>query len=167
LSTQSKVRSFYNNIVDPNDTRFKSLTADTHHFNASLLMLIGSNDEIMKTSFKPKPGSGGFNGNYWAAREAAIRIAEKYGLNPREVQSIVWEAQRRLWNYPTDYARRKAKVMEGLREAMERIPKTEQTEEWYRRTLWNLYEEVYAGAKVPDVAIFDGDPGDFLVDLDK
>lgn len=167
LSTQSKVRSFYNNIVDPNDTRFKSLTADTHHFNASLLMLIGSNDEIMKTSFKPKPGSGGFNGNYWAAREAAIRIAEKYGLNPREVQSIVWEAQRRLWNYPSDYSRRKAKVMEGLREAMDRIPKTEQTEEWYRRTLWNLYEEVYAGAKVPDVALFDGNPGDFLVDLDK
>jgi len=167
LSTQSKVRSFYNNIIDPNDTRFKSLTADTHHFNASLLMLIGSGSKIMKDSFSPKVTSGGFHGNYWAAREAAIRIADKYGLNPREVQSIVWEAQRRLWNYPSDYSKRKKKVMDALKELIEQTPKSEQTEDWYRRTLWNLYDEVYAGAEVPDVAVFDGDPGDFLVDLDK
>ncbi len=167
LSKQSKVRSFYNNIIDPNDTRFRSLTADTHHFNASTLMLIGSSNPIMLDSFKPKPGSGGFNGNYWAAREAAIRISEKYGLLPREVQSIVWEAQRSVWNYPSKYNKPKGRVMVRLREALANTPKAEQTEEWYRRTLWNLYEEEYAGLSVPDVAVFDGDPGDFLVDLDK
>lgn len=121
LGDDAKVRSFYNNIVDPADTRFKSLTADTHHFNAVSLIPAGSSFKItrennpapwkdrnlnkdpekgfepIKKMFKAKQGTGGFSAGYWLAREAALRKAAEYGILPREMQSILWEQQRRLW----------------------------------------------------------------------
>jgi hypothetical protein len=118
LGTDAKVRSFYNNIVDPADTRFQSLTADTHHFNAVSLIPAGGSFRITKENnpapwkdriipkkgiesissmFATKATTGGFSGGYWLAREAALRKAAEYGILPREMQSILWEQQRRLW----------------------------------------------------------------------
>ena len=127
LGEYAKVRSFYNNIADPADTQWASLTADTHHFNAVSLIPIGSTgtlhagyidnngNEVLPNNPRPytdtvlpknNPFIGkmfdtnktiGFSGSYWLAREAALRKAQEYGILPREMQSILWEHQRRMW----------------------------------------------------------------------
>lgn len=98
LGNEHKVRSFYNNIFDPNDPA-GDVTIDTHAVAAGLLRpLSGSSIEVVHNL-----GGGvsnalkGLSGTYGIYAEAYRRAAEQRGLLPREMQSITWEAVRGLY----------------------------------------------------------------------
>jgi hypothetical protein len=108
LGSQHKVRSFYNNIVDPSeattlgDTNLHGdVTMDTHAVEALLLLPLSGATREGSQNF----GGGGassdsvavLNGMYAANAEAYRRAAKDFGLLPREVQSITWEAVRMLF----------------------------------------------------------------------
>lgn len=88
LGYGNKVRNFYNNIVDP----FSSapyVTADTHALSAALSAPVSSKDADLFKLF-----SGQFEPSYAAIKQAYIDAAAIVGIQPREMQSILWEAQR-------------------------------------------------------------------------
>jgi hypothetical protein len=106
LGKQHKVRSFYNNIVDPQN-KSGHVTMDTHAIAALLwLPLSGNSKEVTQnfggggTTASSKVGA---NGLYPAFAEAYRRLAkevsEELGVEylPREIQSITWEAVRKLF----------------------------------------------------------------------
>ena len=88
LGKGNKVRNFYNNIVDPRSAN-PYVTADTHAAAVALGVPMSSEDA---------GGIGLFNGGqsmvYMAIKEAYIKAAEVAGIQPREMQSITWEAVR-------------------------------------------------------------------------
>lgn len=105
VGDQHKVRSFFNNINDPNsDTG--DVTIDTHAVAAAeLLPLSGSDAEVFHNfgggtaAIDVKAGSSnlGIKGVYFAYAEAYRNAAEQKGLLAREMQSITWEAVRTLF----------------------------------------------------------------------
>lgn len=111
IGDMHKVRSFYNNIYDP-DHALPYFTSDTHQVAASLILPVGASAPEVGHNFGTGAGIGrvgdiGLYGTYWMYAEAAIRAATEYNLehpdNPlrvREVQSITWEAVRSL--FPAD-----------------------------------------------------------------
>jgi hypothetical protein len=105
LGEQHKVRSFYNNIVDPK-SKEGHVTIDTHAVAAALLRpLSGSSREVLHNFGGGPLGEVGTKdskvtgnkGTYGIYAEAYRRAAEERGLLPREMQSITWEAVRGLF----------------------------------------------------------------------
>ena len=99
LGEKHKVRSFYNNILDPFSPQ-GDVTIDTHAVAAALLRpLSGKSVEVLE-NFKDAGTSkniGAF-GSYGVYAEAYRRLANELGIQPRELQSITWEAVRGLFN---------------------------------------------------------------------
>ena len=111
-----KVRSFYNNIIDPESALYT--TMDTHAVNATLLSLLGGSDLEVSQNFgsnvskwtrvgsnmSPLTNGGkGVKGTYplWGEsyRRAAEEISQRDGgrlVLPREMQSVTWEGIRAL-----------------------------------------------------------------------
>jgi hypothetical protein len=108
LGNEHKVRSFYNNIVDPK-SHGEHVTIDTHAVAAALLRpLSGTSTEVLHNFGSTVPaergvanakGSSltGISGTYGIYAEAYRRAAEARGILPREMQSITWEAVRGLF----------------------------------------------------------------------
>ena len=105
VGDQHKVRSFFNNINNPNSPE-GDVTIDTHAVAAAeLLPLAGSSAEVFHNfgggtaAMKVKAGSSnlGVKGIYFAYAEAYRRAAEEKGVLAREMQSITWEAVRTLF----------------------------------------------------------------------
>ena len=108
IGDMHKVRSFYNNIYDP-DHPLPFFTSDTHQVAASSLLPLGASAPEVSHNFGSGAGVGrdgdiGLYGTYWVYAEAAIRAAKEYNeqnpgvqLRVREVQSITWEAVRSLF----------------------------------------------------------------------
>ena len=105
VGDQHKVRSFYNNINNPNSLD-GDVTIDTHAVAAAeLLPLSGSSAEVYHNfgggtaAMKIKAGSSnlGLKGVYFAYAEAYRRAAAEKGILAREMQSITWEAVRTLF----------------------------------------------------------------------
>jgi hypothetical protein len=105
VGDQHKVRSFYNNINNPNSLE-GDVTIDTHAVAAAeLLPLSGSSAEVFHNfgggtaAMKVKAGSSnlGIKGVYFAYAEAYRRAAAEKGILAREMQSITWEAVRTLF----------------------------------------------------------------------
>ncbi len=100
LGDQHKVRSFYNNIVDPQNT-MGHVTMDTHAVAALLWQaLSGASIEVSQnfgSAGIQNDSAAGIKGMYAANAEAYRRAAIALGLLPREVQSITWEAVRLLF----------------------------------------------------------------------
>lgn len=93
LGSNHKVRSFYNNHVDPMNPT--DVTVDTHAAAAAHLMPYGSKDTVTKENFGGiKHKNSGYNGTYFITADAYRLAAKELGLLPRELQSIVWEQQR-------------------------------------------------------------------------
>ena len=93
-------RSFYNNIISP-DSEKGQTTNDTHAINAALMMSMSGKHQFVANFMNGSKGAGSTNGAkglYGALREAYKRVGEQRGLHPREVQSIVWEAIRGLFD---------------------------------------------------------------------
>jgi hypothetical protein len=113
MGERHKVRSFYNNIVDPHGEN-GDVTIDTHAVAAGLLHPLGGNtrevahnfgNSLPPTSrdavdFKAAKSSkvAGIRGTYPFYADAYRRAAAERGLLPREMQSITWEAVRGLFN---------------------------------------------------------------------
>lgn len=98
LGNMHKVRSFYNNILDPFAAE-GDVTIDTHAVAAGLLRpLAGSHIEV-KDNFGSAGSSkvAGVFGSYGVYAEAYRRAAAEAGVLPREMQSITWEAVRGLF----------------------------------------------------------------------
>lgn len=111
LGNEHKVRNFYNNIVAPNSP-FGDATIDTHAVAAAHLMPFGSSAREVAHNF----GSGiptsdplGVSGIYHIYLDAYTEAAEERGIQPRQLQSITWEAIRKL--FPSE-SRRDKKVVE-------------------------------------------------------
>ena len=112
MGTQHKVRSFYNNILDPNGPN-GDVTIDTHAVAAGLLKPLSGQATEVHHNFGSSPSKAkqgadwtgatknssvtGVQGNYGLYAEAYRRAAAERGILPREMQSITWEAARGLF----------------------------------------------------------------------
>jgi hypothetical protein len=100
LGQEHKVRNFYNNIAAPNSPH-GDITIDTHAVAAAHLMPWGSSAAPVHHNFggKGAAGSGkiGISGFYHLYVSAYSEAAKERGIQPRQMQSIVWEAVRQLY----------------------------------------------------------------------
>lgn len=107
MGSKHKVRSFYNNILDPH-SKNGDVTVDTHAVGAAWMAPHGSSGVAavhamqlpkvpagaVKTTRSARTGASGVYGVYGDAyREAAHHL----GIKPHELQSVVWEAKRRMF----------------------------------------------------------------------
>ncbi len=116
LGERHKVRSFYNNIIAPDDPN-GDVTVDTHAVGAAWLWPTTGIVPMVWHDLQTNPGSEGNDPqrpkNWVAAKGSAIagirgtyplyadayRLAAKdLGLKPREVQSVAWEMKQRLFS---------------------------------------------------------------------
>jgi len=114
LGSYNKVRSFYNNLLTPEDADF--VTIDTHAVAAAMLRPLGSASAEALQAFggAGAGGSGitGYRGTYAVIQEAYVRAASAAGVMPREMQSITWEASREM--FPAAAKRHMAPKVEAV-----------------------------------------------------
>jgi hypothetical protein len=112
MGSKHKVRSFYNNIIDPKSLD-GSVTIDTHAVAGATLRPVSGNSTIVHHNFGTSPeikkrqsdwngavtnsAVTGVKGSYGLYAEAYRRASAERGLLPREMQSITWEAIRGLY----------------------------------------------------------------------
>lgn len=112
MGKSHKVRSFYNNIIDPNN-RAGDVTVDTHAvaaahykpFGQSAIPVhhaFGTSPEISKrpSNWVPVKSGGaatGISGTDHLYQEAYRRAARERGILPRQMQSIAWEGIRSIF----------------------------------------------------------------------
>lgn len=146
IGDNHKVRSFFNNIFDPNNGA-GDVTIDTHAVAAALLRPFsgkasevhhnfGTSVKTMKDKAK-NDGPSGQNGLYGLYADAYRELAAELGVKPRELQSITWEAVRGLypdnWKSPAalkqvdaiwDLVSKNKLSEEAARDAIENIAKS-------------------------------------------
>lgn len=104
-----KVRSFYNNLANPLDDIDLNVTIDSHHFGVANALPLVSKDPFISSgklniTDTPYDGEVGIGGTYslvvQATRLAAARFNRKYDTDylPNQIQSIVWEMHRALYD---------------------------------------------------------------------
>lgn len=101
LGTEHKVRSFFNNILLPNNMQHGDVTIDTHAVAAALLLALAGSDSQVAHNFGAKVGKSkvtGVSGTYGLYADAYRNAAAQRGILPREMQSITWEAVRGLFS---------------------------------------------------------------------
>ena len=112
MGGRHKVRSFYNNIINPKSLD-GSVTIDTHAVAGATLRPVSGNSTIVHHNFGTSPeikkrqpdwngavtnsAVTGVKGSYGLYAEAYRRAGAERGLLPREIQSITWEAVRGLY----------------------------------------------------------------------
>jgi hypothetical protein len=124
IGEKNKVRSFYMNLLYPNDLA-GDVTNDTHNVAALVLMPLSGQDVYVTQGLSGGKGSnqekvvqefwaphGGFEASFGVPNERGIKglygiftdvvreAAMERGILPREMQSIVWEAVRGLYEGP-------------------------------------------------------------------
>lgn len=97
LGKAHKVRSFYNNIADPH-SKLNDVTVDTHAVAAGMLEPLAGGDRAVEDALQgPASNAAGLKGLYVLHAEAYRRAAKELGLQPRELQSITWDAIRTMF----------------------------------------------------------------------
>lgn len=99
LGFEHKIRSFYNNIAAPNSD-LEHVTIDTHAVAAALFEALAGTDPEVVQNFggTGKTTITGVGGTYGLIADAYREAARRVGVQPREMQSITWEAVRGLFN---------------------------------------------------------------------
>ena len=99
LGFEHKIRSFYNNIANP-DSEIDHVTIDTHAVAAALFEAVAGTDIEVKHNFGATGSSDvlGVGGTYGLIADAYREAAKKAGIKAREMQSITWEAVRALFS---------------------------------------------------------------------
>lgn len=129
MGEKHKVRSFYNNIIDPN-SHLGDVTVDTHAVAAAHLKPYGGSAMPVNHAMGTSPEAGkkpanwtpvksggnatGIEGTYPLYAEAYRRAAQARGILPRQMQSIAWEGVRAM--YP-----QKAKQHKGFKASVDSI----------------------------------------------
>jgi hypothetical protein len=129
MGDKHKVRSFYNNILDPHSAN-GDVTSDTHHVGAALLRDLGGSTAPVIHNFgnaldKEKQaaasaeaerltGKGtvfeatgsskatGISGTYPLYGDATRELAKELNIEPRQLQSVVWTTKRTLFANASD-----------------------------------------------------------------
>jgi hypothetical protein len=110
LGTNAKIRSFFNNMSDPLDTKYEDTTNDSHHTGMALGLPIGLSHPLISTArggaallTTPSSAATGMRGIHplvtEATRRAAKIINRRHGTHwrPNQIQSIAWEQWRSEW----------------------------------------------------------------------
>jgi hypothetical protein len=98
LGKSHKVRNFYNNILDPNNPA-GHVTVDTHAVAAALLRAVGGLSKEVSDNFgTPSNINTGMRGMYAIYAEAYRQLANELGVQPRQIQSVVWEHARNMFD---------------------------------------------------------------------
>jgi len=138
LGSNHKVRSFYNNHVDPMNPQ--DVTVDTHAVAASHLMPYGSkNKPILENFGAVRHKNSGYNGSYFVTADAYRQVAKEVGLLPREVQSIVWEQMR---NTLTPAGKRTPGLVKQTDAIWAKAEKGKITRDEARNQIYSLFEKV-------------------------
>lgn len=97
LGGSHKVRNFYNNIVDP-DNPAGHVTIDTHAVAAGHMRpMSGKSPEVAQNFGQISSKATGMKGLYPLYAEAYRTAAADLGLQPRQLQSVVWEKIREMF----------------------------------------------------------------------
>ena len=148
LGGQHKVRSFYNNIVNP--AMDGHVTMDTHAIAAILgKPLSGAMAEVSHnfgSNFVGGSGLEGISGTYAANAESYRNVAFKKELRARELQSITWESVRLL--FPAKFKRTKGvarinAIWEAYAEETEFIPEPTESDPNPAPVLINTIEDAW------------------------
>ena len=139
MGNKHKVRSFYNNILDPNG-QMGDVTIDTHAVAAGLLKPLSGNSTEVHHNFGSSPNKKKQGGDWFGAvknsntmgvqgvyplyAEAYRRAAQARGVLPRQMQSITWEAVRGLF---TDKFKQNKNNVEAINKIWKRYRKGEIT----------------------------------------
>jgi hypothetical protein len=97
-----KVRNFYNNIISPLAPH-GDVTIDTHAIAAANLYPLTGEDAMTAEGLGQKGSANNLTGSkglYGLYAEAYRRAAAALGMQPRQLQSVVWEGARSL--FPAD-----------------------------------------------------------------
>ena len=99
LGDKHKVRSFYNNIISPLSAA-GDVTIDTHAVAAAFLMPYSQKALPVSHNFGSASSSpkNGLNGTYHIIAEAYRKAAKSLGVQPRQLQSVTWEAIRGMYD---------------------------------------------------------------------
>ena len=128
LGSKHKIRSFNNNILDP-DNPFEDFTSDTHNVAAASMLPLSQKSPQVSRSFGTSTDKGvaaaknvdklGLAGTYSTYADAGRDAAKRFGMLPREAQSVSWEAIRSIFS---DVFKRSkgANVIEDIWSAYER-----------------------------------------------
>lgn len=100
LGGNHKVRNFYNNIIAPNSDA-GDVTIDTHAIAAAHARPLSGTDSPVALGLGLAGSSDartGSQGGYGIYAEAYRQAAKQLGLQPRQLQSITWEAVRGMFS---------------------------------------------------------------------
>jgi hypothetical protein len=123
-----KVRSFFNNILEPSDPSL-DVTVDSHAFSIAMAEKYGSgSDEYgyfagsKKLNDKTSPGSAtlGFTGLYSIFADQYRVVANELGVSPNQLQAVTWIQWR--FDHPDDV--RGSALREKIRAAL--VPEEEE-----------------------------------------
>ena len=96
LGKQHKVRSFYNNIAQPNSP-MGDVTIDTHAIGNALgrYSIAGTSPETSDVlGGSPSSSRTGMRGTYPLAQQSFTNVSKRRGSLPRKIQSKVWTGRR-------------------------------------------------------------------------
>jgi hypothetical protein len=107
FSEKHKVRSFYDNLLDPFSTN-NDVTVDTHAVAAAWMMPMSGKSVAVNHSMQSYAGKGvagasassavGISGTYPVYGDALRELAAELKITPRALQSITWVARRERFN---------------------------------------------------------------------